>query len=83
MFIDTHCHLHDEKLSDTDTVVNEYLRDGVDIAINMLIDLELYASQCFDNTHRHLYNVKQLTTIEEIEAYDHTLGYPENKHYTI
>lgn len=35
MFIDTHCHLHDEKLSDTDTVVNEYLRDGVDIAINM------------------------------------------------
>ena len=35
MFIDTHCHLHDEKLSDTDAVVNEYLRDGVDIAINM------------------------------------------------
>ena len=35
MFIDMHCHLHDEKLSDTDAVVNEYLRDGVDIAINM------------------------------------------------
>jgi len=35
MFIDTHCHLHDEKLKDTDTVVNEYLRDGVDVAINM------------------------------------------------
>ena len=34
MFIDTHCHLHDEKLCDTDAVVNEYLRDGVDIAIN-------------------------------------------------
>jgi len=34
MFIDTHCHLHDEKLKDTDAVVNEYLRDGVDIAIN-------------------------------------------------
>ena len=55
----------------------------VDNAIEMLIDLELYASQCFDNTHRHLYNVKQLTTIEEIEAYDYTVGYPENKHYTI
>ena len=61
----------------------EHFSLPVDIAINMLIDLELYASQCFDNTHRHLYNVKQLTTIEEIEAYDHTLGYPENKHYTI
>lgn len=34
MFIDTHCHLHDEKLKDTDTVVNEYLKDGVDIVIN-------------------------------------------------
>jgi hypothetical protein len=61
----------------------EHFSLPVDIAINMLINLELYASQCFDNTHRHLYNVKQLTTIEEIEAYDHTLGYPENKHYTI
>ena len=35
MFIDTHCHLHDEKLKDTDAVVNEYLKSGVDIAINM------------------------------------------------
>ena len=35
MYIDTHCHLHDEKLKDTDTVVNEYLTSGVDIALNM------------------------------------------------
>ena len=35
MYIDTHCHLHDEKLKDTDTVVNEYIRDGVSIALNM------------------------------------------------
>ena len=34
MFIDTHCHLHDQKLADTDMVVNEYLRDGVDTVIN-------------------------------------------------
>ncbi len=34
MFIDTHCHLHDEKLADTDKFVQEYLRDGVDIVIN-------------------------------------------------
>lgn len=61
----------------------EHFSLPVDTAINMLIDLELYASQCFDNTHRHLYNVKQLTTIEEIEAYDYTVGYPENKHYII
>ncbi len=35
MYIDTHCHLHDDKLKDTDTVVNEYLASGVDIALNM------------------------------------------------
>ena len=35
MFVDTHCHLHDEKLKDTDAVVKEYLDNGVSIAINM------------------------------------------------
>ena len=35
MFIDTHCHLHDAKLPDTQAVVNAYLRDGVDLVINM------------------------------------------------
>lgn len=35
MFIDTHCHLHDEKLKDSDKVVGEYLEAGVSIAINM------------------------------------------------
>ena len=34
MYIDTHCHLHDPKLADTDTYVNAYLKDGVDIVIN-------------------------------------------------
>ncbi len=35
MFIDTHCHLHDEKLKDTDLVVEEYLKSNVSIALNM------------------------------------------------
>lgn len=35
MFIDTHCHLHDEKLPDTDLVVANYTRDGVKKVINM------------------------------------------------
>lgn len=35
MFIDTHCHLHDPKLiGDIDSHVQEFVRDGVDIAIN-------------------------------------------------
>ena len=35
MFIDTHCHLHDDKLCDKDQVVNDYLKDGVQAVINM------------------------------------------------
>ncbi len=34
MFIDTHCHLDDDKFIDIDEVVDEYLRSGVDIVIN-------------------------------------------------
>ncbi|MBQ3492991.1 MAG: TatD family hydrolase [Clostridia bacterium] len=35
MYIDTHCHLHDAKLPDTDAVVSAYLKDGVEAVINM------------------------------------------------
>ena len=49
----------------------------VDQAIQMLYAIELYASACYDNTQRHLAAVKQLKTIEEVEAYDYTTGYPE------
>lgn len=35
MFIDTHCHLADPKLSDTKNVVDEYLRAGVDTVMTM------------------------------------------------
>ena len=55
----------------------------VETAINMLLTLEIYAARCFDNTHKHLYNVNQLKTIEEINSYDHTLNYPEHLHFNI
>jgi hypothetical protein len=56
---------------------------SVDMAISMLLDLEIYASKCFDNTQRHLYNVTQLQTIEDINNYDYTLDYPEKLKLTI
>jgi hypothetical protein len=55
----------------------------VDTAISMLLELEIYASKCFDNTHRHLFNVNNLTTIDELQNYDYTLGYPEKLNFTI
>ena len=45
-------------------------------AMQMLIALELYASECYDNTQRHLAEVAKLETIAEVEAYDYTICYP-------
>lgn len=49
----------------------------VDKAIQMLYAIERYASACYDNTQRHLATIQSLKTIEEVEAYDYTTGYPE------
>lgn len=47
------------------------------VAMQMLLAIEVYASECYDNTQRHLAEVEKLTTIEEIESYDYKVGYPE------
>lgn len=46
-------------------------------AFQMLYALEVYASQCYDNTQMHLAAIQGLQEIEEIESYDYTIGYPE------
>ena len=46
-------------------------------AFQMLYALEVYASQCYDNTQRHLANVNALQSIEEVEIYDYRAGYPQ------
>lgn len=45
--------------------------------LQMLAVLEMYALECYNTTARHKANVKTLTTIEDVEAYDHKAGYPE------
>lgn len=45
-------------------------------AFQMLYALEVYASQCYDNTQRHLAAIQSLQTIEEVESYDYKAGYP-------
>ena len=47
------------------------------VAINMLYELETYASKCYDNTQRHLVNINTLETLEDVQNYYYTLGYPE------
>lgn len=46
-------------------------------AIQMLYAIEVYASQCYDNTQKHFAAINALETKEDIEAYDFRTGYPE------
>lgn len=46
-------------------------------AIQMLYALEVYASECYDNTQAHLAAVEKLETLDEILEYNYRVGYPE------
>ncbi len=54
---------------------------AIDTAILMLSALELYAKPCWLNTSKHIANVNALTEIEEVEAYDYTVGYPDKLNF--
>ena len=49
----------------------------IEAAIAMLYEIELYASQCYDNTQRHISNVMRLTTEDDINSYNYRSGYPK------
>lgn len=48
-----------------------------DMAIMLLSSLEMYALECFNVTAAHKKAVSELTTIDEVEAYDYKTGYPK------
>ena len=48
-----------------------------DMVIMLLSSLEMYALECFNVTAAHKKAVSELTTIEEVEAYDYKTGYPK------
>ena len=48
-----------------------------DKAIQLLSALEMYALECFNVTASHKQAVSELTTIEEVEAYDYKACYPK------
>lgn len=51
--------------------------------IIMLAQLEVYALNCLNNALRQKAEVEALNTVEEVEAYDITQGYPEMMSFTI
>ena len=48
-----------------------------DKAIQLLSALEMYALECFNVTASHKAAVSELTTIEEVIAYNYRTGYPK------
>ena len=49
----------------------------------ILKDVEVYAIKCMQRTFEHSMAIKALNTIEEIQNYDFTTGYPEKPVFNI
>ena len=43
----------------------------------MLAALEVYAVDCYNKTTDHIFTVNALETLEEVEAYNYMVDYPE------
>ena len=56
MFIDTHCHIDDEKFIDVNAVVNDFINAEVDFAINMGCDVRTTENgKRLSGTYEHVY----------------------------
>ena len=53
------------------------------ILLDMLSQLEVYAIDCYNATTDHLYAIKSLSTIEDIDAYDFRTNYPEKLTFNV
>jgi hypothetical protein len=57
--------------------------DGIQIALSVqvaktaLAQIQIYADRCFIVTEQHKAGVEALSTIEAVDGYDHTAGYPQ------
>lgn len=49
----------------------------IDMAEQMLYEVEMYASACYDNTQSHIAAVMELDNTLAVQQYDYTIGYPE------
>lgn len=49
----------------------------IDLAISMLLAIEVYASECYDNTQRIAAAIVEMNSAEDVFALDITKGYPD------
>jgi hypothetical protein len=53
------------------------------VILDILSKLEVYAIDCYNTTTDHLYNINNISNIEELDSYDYTLNYPEKLTFEI
>ena len=56
---------------------------NIETAKQMLARLQLYADSCFIVTKQHKLAINELDTIEEVDNYDYTVGYPEKLNFEV
>lgn len=54
-----------------------------ELLLQMLAALEVYAIDCYNKTTDHRFAINALTTLEEVEAYDFKVGYPEKLRFEV
>lgn len=54
-----------------------------ELMLGMLQELEVYAIRCYNKTTDHIYAVKALDNIEDIEAYDFRSDYPSKLEFSV
>lgn len=53
------------------------------ILLLILDEIEIYALKCFNMTAEHKANVLNMTSLEDVENYDYTIGYPEKLSFNL
>ena len=55
----------------------------IDVALQMLAVLELYAKECYNVTEQHLANVAAETDLNRVYNYNYTKGYPKRLQFNL
>ena len=55
----------------------------IDVVLQMLVVLELYAKECYNMTEQHIANVKKIEDINRVRNYDYTKGYPQRPQFNV
>ena len=55
----------------------------IDVALQMLAVLELYAQECYNVTEQHLANVTAETDLNRVYNYNYTKGYPKRLQFNL